>query len=36
MLKVAEATGCELNYDVSSVEVKNEKAAKLKTMELSA
>ncbi len=34
MVKVAEATGCELNYDVSSVEVKNEKAAKLKTMEI--
>jgi uncharacterized protein (DUF362 family)/Pyruvate/2-oxoacid:ferredoxin oxidoreductase delta subunit len=34
MAKVAEATGCELNYDVTSVEVKNEKAEKLKSMEI--
>lgn len=34
MAKVAEATGCELNYDITSVEVKNEKAEKLKAMKI--
>jgi len=34
MAKVAQATGCELNYDITSVEVKNEKAEKLKSMKI--
>jgi uncharacterized protein (DUF362 family)/Pyruvate/2-oxoacid:ferredoxin oxidoreductase delta subunit len=34
MLQVAERTGCELNYDISAVDVINEKAHKLKKMQI--
>ncbi len=34
MIQVAERTRCELNYDVSTVTVVNEKAKKLKNMEI--
>ncbi|MGB8452322.1 MAG: DUF362 domain-containing protein [Anaerocolumna sp.] len=34
MLKVAEKTGCELNYDTSEVEILNPKAEKLKRMQI--
>ncbi len=34
MTTVAENTGCELNYDIGVVEVKNDKAKFLKTMQL--
>ncbi|MBP2657144.1 MAG: hypothetical protein H6Q69_176 [Firmicutes bacterium] len=34
MMQVAENTGCELNYDISAVDVINEKAHKLKHMQV--
>jgi len=34
MLEVAERTGCALNYDISAVEVMNEKAQRLKNMQV--
>ncbi len=34
MAKVAEDTGCALNYDITSVTVSNERAEKLKSMEV--
>ncbi|EGO65811.1 DUF362 domain-containing protein [Acetonema longum] len=34
MTQVAEKTGCELNYDVAAVQVTNEQAQKLKSMQI--
>jgi uncharacterized protein (DUF362 family)/Pyruvate/2-oxoacid:ferredoxin oxidoreductase delta subunit len=34
MTQVAENTGCELNYDISAVDIMNEKAQKLKQMKI--